>query len=207
MSDYGTAQETFWAEDFGQEYIDRNVDDGLLRAKLAFFAQLLKHTGPLGSVIELGANVGLNLRALKLLAPALRLEAVEINPRAAEALRQGNVSCVHETTLLGFRPERPADLAFTMGVLIHIAPEALPQAYDALHASSARYILVAEYYSPKPVNIPYRGHQDRLFKRDFAGELLDRFPDLALVHYGFLYHRDPYFPLDDINWFLLEKRV
>ena len=182
------------------------MDEALLRAKLAFFARLLQRTGALGSAIELGANVGLNLRALKLLVPALRLEAVEINAQAAEALRQSNVACVHQTTLLGFRPEHPADLAFTMGVLIHVVPEALPQAYDALHASSTRFIMVGEYYNPKPVSIPYRGHQDRLFKRDFAGELLDRFPDLALVDYGFLYHRDPHFPQDDITWFLLEKR-
>ena len=206
MSDFSTEQERFWAEDFGQEYIGRNMDEALLRAKLAFFARLLQRTGALGSAIELGANVGLNLRALKLLVPALRLEAVEINAQAAEALRQSNVACVHQTTLLGFRPEHPADLAFTMVVLIHVAPEALPQAYDALHASSTRFIMVGEYYNPKPVSIPYRGHQDRLFKRDFAGELLDRFPDLALVDYGFLYHRDPHFPQDDITWFLLEKR-
>ena len=63
-----------------------------------------------------------------------------------------------------------------------------------------------EYYSPTPVEIVYRGHSDRLFKRDFAGEMLDRFADLKLVDYGFDYHRDPVFSLGDINWFLLEKQ-
>ena len=52
----------------------------------------------------------------------------------------------------------------------------------------------------------YRGHSQRLFKRDFAGEMLDRFPDLTLVDYGFAYHRDANFPQDDTTWFLLEKR-
>lgn len=28
---------------------------------------------------------------------------------------------------------------------------------------------------------------------------------LKLVNYGFVYHRDNYFPLDDMNWFLMEK--
>ena len=46
----------------------------------------------------------------------------------------------------------------------------------------------------------------KLFKRDFAGELLDAFPSLDLVDYGFVYHRDPNFPQDDMNWFLLEKK-
>jgi spore coat polysaccharide biosynthesis protein SpsF len=44
-----------------------------------------------------------------------------------------------------------------------------------------------------------------LFKRDFAGDLLDRFPGLVLVDYGFVYHRDKAFPQDDMTWFLLEK--
>ena len=65
---------------------------------------------------------------------------------------------------------------------------------------------IAEYYNPTPVEVKYRGHDGRLFKRDFAGEMLDRFPDLKLVDYGFNYHRDHNFPQDDGNWFLLEKR-
>jgi hypothetical protein len=52
--------------------------------------------------------------------------------------------------------------------------------------------------------VPYRGNQERLFKRDFAGELMDRH-GLKLVNYGFAYHRDNYHPQDDITWFLLEK--
>ena len=71
--------------------------------------------------------------------------------------------------------------------------------------ASNRYILIGEYYNPTPVTINYRGHDDRLFKRDFAGEMLDKHRNLKLVDYGFLYHRDNYFDQDDINWFLLEK--
>ena len=35
--------------------------------------------------------------------------------------------------------------------------------------------------------------------------MLDRFDDLKLADYGFVYRRDLLFPQDDINWFLLEK--
>jgi spore coat polysaccharide biosynthesis protein SpsF len=45
----------------------------------------------------------------------------------------------------------------------------------------------------------------RLWKRDFAGEMLDRFPDLKVVDYGFVWRRDPIAPMDDITWVLLEK--
>jgi pseudaminic acid biosynthesis-associated methylase len=91
------------------------------------------------------------------------------------------------------------------GVLIHINPDMLESVYAKLYDSSNKYILIAEYYNPTPVSISYRGHNDRLFKRDFAGEMLDKYNDLRLTDYGFLYHRDNYFLQDDINWFLLEK--
>ncbi|WP_201246125.1 pseudaminic acid biosynthesis-associated methylase [Halochromatium salexigens] len=112
---------------------------------------------------------------------------------------------IHHTSILDFSPEKPVDLTLIKGVLIHIAPEQLAGVYDKLYQSSKRYILIAEYYNQTPVSIPYRGHQDRLFKRDFAGEMLDRFPDLQLIDYGFVYHRDPMFPQDDITWFLLQR--
>jgi spore coat polysaccharide biosynthesis protein SpsF len=92
------------------------------------------------------------------------------------------------------------------GVLIHIGPSELPRVYDLTHRASARFICIAEYYNPTPVTITYRGRGNRLFKRDFAGEMLERFPDLRLVDYGFAYRRDPVFPQDDITWFLLEKK-
>jgi spore coat polysaccharide biosynthesis protein SpsF len=45
-----------------------------------------------------------------------------------------------------------------------------------------------------------------LFKRDFAGEIMERHPQMQLVDYGFSYRRDPNFPQDDITWFLMERR-
>ena len=93
----------------------------------------------------------------------------------------------------------------TLGVLIHLDPSALPDAYDTLFHNSRRYVLVCEYYNPSPMTVPYRGHSERLYKRDFAGELMDRHPSLQLVDYGFLYRRDPLFPADDTSWFLMRK--
>jgi pseudaminic acid biosynthesis-associated methylase len=93
------------------------------------------------------------------------------------------------------------------GVLIHINPAELPQVYDKLVSATGRYLLVAEYYNPVPVDILYRGHSDRLFKRDFAGEIMDRHVQMKLLDYGFVYHRDPQFPDDDFTWFLMEKCI
>lgn len=203
---FATKQEEFWAGEFGAEYIGRNASPELLAANLSFFATALRRAGRVSSCFELGANIGMNLRALRLLYPHIRLRAAEINPEAAAILREeiGDAN-VFVGSILDCDVVPPADLALVKGVLIHIAPEVLPDVYAKLYHASARFILVGEYYNPVPVAIPYRGHDDRLFKRDFAGELLAAYPDLRLVDYGFAYRRDPAFPQDDITWFLLEK--
>ena len=114
---------------------------------------------------------------------------------------------VFHSSILDFDADVKFDLSFIKGVLIHINPDELPDVYKKLVASCGRYLLVAEYYNPSPVGIPYRGHNDRLFKRDFAGEILDLYPEMTLIDYGFVYHKDPKFPQDDINWFLMERQA
>jgi len=203
---FATEQESFWAGEFGDDYTQRNVGAQWVASNLALFGKILARTEGVGSVLELGANLGLNLRALRQLLPQAQFSAVEINARAVRELKKLGGIKVHHTSILDFQSPRPADLVVIKGVLIHLNPDKLPQVYDLMHAASARYICLAEYYNPSPVAIPYRGHTDRLFKRDFAGELMKRHRDLRLVDYGFVYHADPNQPQDDITWFLLEKR-
>lgn len=205
---YLTPQESFWAGEFGSEYIGRNESMQLHASNLNFFTKALKQAGRISSVIEFGANVGMNLRALQLLYPGILEYGVEINPDAAAQLRshigQDNV---YEGSIFNYEVAHQVDLSLIKGVLIHINPDMLPVVYEKLYASSRRFVLVCEYYNPSPVAISYRGHTDRLFKRDFAGEMMDAYPDLKLVDYGFAYRRDPAFPQDDITWFLMEKGV
>lgn len=203
---FKTDQEAFWAGEFGTEYIGRNQGDQLLASNLDFFAKALRATRDLGSCIEFGANIGMNIKAIKLLYPGVDASGIEINGDAARELGEVIPSAqVYNQSILDFTPSRTYDLTLIKGVLIHLNPDVLPDVYDKLVAACGRYLLVAEYYNPAPVAIPYRGHTDRLFKRDFAGEIMDRHPALKLVDYGFAYRRDPSFPQDDITWFLMEK--
>ncbi len=204
---FKTEQEAFWAGEFGSDYIRRNISDKLLASNLSFFSKALNSARNVGGCIEFGANVGMNLSALKLLYPEQEQHAIEINADAVTELRKIIPSeRVHQTSILEFIPSRTWDLVLIKGVLIHIHPDWLPTVYDALHRSTGRYLLVCEYYNPTPVSVSYRGHIDRLFKRDFCGELLDRYNDLELIDYGFTYRRDPNFPQDDVTWFLMEMR-
>jgi len=201
-----TEQELFWQGQFGDDYVGRNRDERLAASNLSLFSEALSMSGEVGSVLELGANIGMNLRALRMLYPGASLRGLEINPTAAQELRSAIGSeNVIEGSILDDVELGVSDLVLIKGVLIHIAPAQLADVYDVLVRSTRRLILVCEYYNPTPVEVSYRGFQDKLFKRDFAGELIDRHPSLRLVNYGFRYHRDPSFPLDDVTWFLLEK--
>jgi pseudaminic acid biosynthesis-associated methylase len=204
MTKFKTEQEQFWAESFGDEYSARNVGDKWVANNTALFAKVLAHTKTVNSVIEFGANIGLNLHAIRRLLPSVALSAVEINNKAVEELKLIDDIEVYAQSILDFVPNTQYDFVLIKGVLIHINPDNIAQLYDLLHKSSKCYICVAEYYNPSPVEVTYRGHKNKLFKRDFAGEMLDRFDDLRLVDYGFVYHRD-LFPQDDTTWFLLEK--
>jgi pseudaminic acid biosynthesis-associated methylase len=206
MKLYKTEQEVFWSGEFGNDYVERNRLKKFLPGRLALFSKILAHASSVDSVIEFGSNIGLNMHALSKLLPNAELSAIEINEKAVSELKKMKGLKVYHGSILDFEPDYPRDMAFTAGVLIHIAPEMLTSVYDSLYQSTKRYICVIEYYNPKPVELDYRGHRGKLFKRDFAGELLDRFESLQLIDYGFVYHRDYNFVLGDPTWFLLEKR-
>jgi spore coat polysaccharide biosynthesis protein SpsF len=201
-----TEQEEFWLGDFGDKYIDRNRNKELLASNISLFKSILSRTGKIYSVLEFGCNIGMNLKSIKSLLPEVKLVGIEINKKAVDELRSSGIAKVIHGSVLDVEIDRSFDLTLVKTVLIHINPEKLDKVYSRLYEFSDKYICIAEYYNPLPVEINYRGHNDKLFKRDFAGELMKKYPDLELVDYGFIYHNDPIFPQDDINWFLLKKK-
>ena len=201
-----TIQEEFWAGEFGDDYIARNKSDALLAANLALFSDIMRVTGPISSVLELGCNVGMNLKALDLLDSKLLKAGFDINESAISQLKSEKPNFDVKTgSIIEDLATEAVDLTFTKGVLIHINPDYLEAVYANLYEKSNKYICVIEYYNPSPVSITYRGHDDRLFKRDFCGDLLNKYSDLELVDYGFYYRRDPVFQQDDMTWFLMKK--
>lgn len=205
MNKYKTEQEYFWAGAFGDEYVERNRSARLLASNIVFFSKIISQTAGVQSLIEFGANIGMNLHAFRALLPDGDLSAVEINERAVKELKKIDKLTVYPQSMFDFVPHRTWDMVVIKGVLIHINPDMLDYVYKLLYDSSGKYVCIAEYYNPTPVEVVYRGHTGVLFKRDFAGDMLNKFPDLKLVDYGFSYHRDNNFPQDDITWFLMEK--
>lgn len=202
---YLTEQEAFWAGEFGIDYLKRNQGEEMIRQNINLFSKILTFAPDVKSIVELGCNIGMNLAALKRISADFKLRGYEINAEASKLAQEQGVGEIINTTIINpLSNEATFDLAFTKGVLIHISPDHLEKVYENLVALSHRYILVSEYYNPSPDRVTYRGHEDRLFKRDFAGELMDKY-HLKLIAYGFNYRRDNYIPGDDCTWFLLEK--
>lgn len=201
---FKTAQEDFWASNFGKEYTERN---GYCKipSRIAIFADVFKKTEDVTSILELGANVGSNVLAIKALKPDAKFTAVEINKQAYDQLKKiENVEAINQS-ILNFEPQKQWDFVFTSGVLIHICPDELCNVYETIYKASKKYIWICEYYNPTPVEIEYRGISGKLFKRDFVGEMLKKYSDLVLLDYKFTYHGDYNFPHDDSTWFLLKK--
>ena len=199
-------QEVLWAGEFGKEYIARNKGPNIAASALGFMARCLSKAPGVRSVLELGANIGINLDGIGHLYPEATQTAVEINPEACRVLRKVQKREVFQQSLLDFNPNgRLWDLVLVKGVLIHIAPEYIGQAYQVINQCSRRYALVAEYFNPTPASVFYRGHDLALWKRDFAAELMDQCDGWECIDYGFTWNRDP-MPQDDITWFLLERR-
>lgn len=208
-SDQTTPQIEFWRGEFGNDYAERNLaSHSQLAARLAMWSDILKPVvGKMpNSILEVGCNLGINLRTLSALSSAT-LMGVEPNDKARAILLRDGI--LQPENLRGGVaqsidfPDGVADLTFTSGVLIHIHPDHLLAACREIHRCSRRYIACIEYFADKPEMIPYRGHDDRLFKRDFGGYWMDNFPDLTVLGYGFAWKRTT--NLDNLTWWLFEK--
>ena len=198
-------QEKFWSGKFGDNYINRNKSKKLKKNTDHFFEKIFKDKKiKLSNIIELGANIGNNLESLGKIFKNTRLFAVEINNKACEILKKKKPHInVVNSDIETLNIDTKFDLVLVKGVLIHINPKQLNKIYKKIHNLSKKYILIAEYYNPNPVKLTYRGKTNKLFKRDFAGEMIKKHK-LKLLDYGFSYRFDK-FPQDDITWFLLKK--
>jgi spore coat polysaccharide biosynthesis protein SpsF len=202
----------WWAGPDGDRYVGRNADPELVDANRRFFMRVFRnvhHESQPYRVIEFGANIGLNIQALRRSSWFGRASftAVEVNKDACAKLRTV-ADTVFEMSALD--PEMPwglgYELAISKGFLIHISPADLPKAYAALYEASSRFILICEYFSRQRTMIEYRGQPNLLWKADFAAELLAAYPDLTLIDYGFGSKLDPLIRQDDVTWYVFEKK-
>jgi pseudaminic acid biosynthesis-associated methylase len=198
-----------WKGKFGNQYINRNQwADWKMEQGATVFRRMLNIVS-VNSILEVGSNIGINLRLLNnIFGDQAKLFAVEPNQMAFEQLKnQTDVKLEGVWNCDAFQlplEDNSIDLVFTKGVLIHIAPDDLLRAASEIVRVARRYVLCVEYFSQTPVEIPYRGRNELLFKRDFGAFYLEHFPELRWIDYGFLWQEE-FSMIDNQNWWLFEK--
>lgn len=186
----------FWSGDEGKAYTARNRVDWAKR--VPFWQHILDATNA-QSFLEVGANAGWNLQALKSLSKEATMTGVDLNEDALrETLAKGfDVEVMQGYQVAEFFGAGACELAFTCGVLIHVPPEDLTQTMAAIRDVSSQYVLAVEYDSPIAQPIEYRGRPGLLWKRPYGKLYQDM--GLSLVESGAAQG------FDDCTYWLLER--
>ena len=178
-----------WAGAFGDDYTARNWHAG--EGRDVFWSDLLARYPRTHPILEIGCNVGANLRWTGGWGVDVNLQAV-----MQAAKLPGVIALWASGTALPF-PAEWADLVFTSGVLIH-QKDPLPMMREAIRVSR-RYVLAIEYAATRTTEVKYRGEWGRLWKRNFGKMYADM--GLRMLDTDFL-GRPAW---DDMTYWLMEK--
>ncbi len=193
--------ENLWSGAFGDAYAKRNRNAGLRRAQ--FWTEFLSQF-PVQSVLEIGCNLGGNLRWLAASLQPNNIYGVDVNRHALQQLRETLPdirAILAQARALPFGDGR-FELVFTMGVLIHQPEVTLPVVMAEAVRCSGRFILCGEYFADSTTEIAYRGQPGALFKRNYGALYQQMFPTLQLRAKGFLGREQGW---DDVTYWVFEK--
>jgi pseudaminic acid biosynthesis-associated methylase len=193
--------EALWSGQFGDEYVERNARAAEKRA--GFWQMILADLQP-RRALEVGCNLGANLRWIAEATGAENTYGIDVNQKALErvhATLPGVNAILSPARELPFR-DRWFDLVFTMGVLIHQPESTLPLVMSEIVRCSRRYVLCGEYHAEETTEVAYRGQEGALFKRDYGRIYQELFPELKLHKQGFL---GPEEGFDDVTYWVFQK--
>ena len=186
-----TKQMEEWSGKFGEEYTDRNYMSPEEFNKLCLSRIGVSRTEQideflydleLGNILEVGCNISNQLLLLQKRG-FKNLYGIELNWSAVEKSKERTkgIDIIQGSAFdIPFK-DAYFDLVFTSAVLIHISPRDINDVLDEIHRCTKKYIWGSEYFSEDYVKVNYRGHNELLWKTNFAKLYLDRFPDLKLV--------------------------
>jgi pseudaminic acid biosynthesis-associated methylase len=193
--------EQLWSGSFGDEYVDRNAS---FDSREPFWRELLTEY-PCNRVLEVGCNLGGNLEWVAKFRSPENVFGIDVNRKALALLRERVPGVNGVWSPARDLPFRDAwfELVFSMGVLIHQPESTLALVMNEMVRCSRRFVLCGEYHADAVVEVPYRGEEGALFKRDYGRLFVDLFPQLRVVQTGFL-GRDVGW--DDVTWWLFQKQ-
>jgi len=200
-------QHEFWKDEYASDYIKKNTSFNHAKGVMCW-KQILQKADNVESLLECGSNIGRNIGFLTEVLPEAQKSIIEISPEAYKIVTDKHrlKSSFNGTILQSDFPLSSFDLAFTIGVLIHIPPDDLLENMKKIYSYSKQYVLAGEYFNRTPVMIEYQGKKNKLFKQDFGKLYMENF-NLKLVDYGFLWgHLYDDAGFDDITYWLFEKK-
>ena len=193
--------EELWAGKFGQDYVERNR--AAANGRDAFWKPFLERH-PVREVLEVGCNIGANVRWIAAVLPPANVHGIDVNVEALQSLSVAVPGVQVARAAARHLPYGDArfDLVFTAGVLIHQPEEALAQVMSEIVRCSRRYVLAIEYFSLQTQEVFYRGQEGALFKRDYGRLYRERHPELKEVETGRLGRPEGW---DDVTYWLFTK--
>lgn len=189
---FDTPQAREWDGNFGREYNERNRFSpaeydatyvskyGITRTELN--QRFLNAIPRDASILEVGCNLGNQLLMLQQMG-FTNLHGIDVQRDIVNEPQKRLPSAILKqgSALQIPYPDMSFDLVFTSALLIHIAPTDLLTALTEIHRCSKTWIWGLEYFAPELTEVPYRGHQNLLWKTDYVRLYLETFPDLELV--------------------------
>jgi len=217
-----TQQLVTWTSEFGATYTNRNpMTIDLMDRELGEYcgcgrkSDLFRQFLPVeristGKMLEVGSNIGMQLKIFQTVNPGLELYGLDPMEYAIEKGRSlfSDIKFTHASAFEIPFEDNYFDVVMTNTVLIHIHPDDLPKALSEIHRVCKRFIHFHEYYTDNITEVNYHGHVNLLWKMNFIQRYLDTFPDLSFVDVRYLHYQDPIDnkPLiDQVG--LLEKQI
>lgn len=183
-----TQQADVWNGEFGRKYIERHPEtaagfDAFRRevqygeTQTELFERTIGHLDRSSRILEVGTNIGLQLRILREMGFE-NLYGIDVHEYAVRRCRREapELNVVEGDALdIPFKDDF-FDLVFTNETLVTIPPEHVERAMDEIVRCSRRCIWGLEHYDDEYTEIEYRGRDEMLWKTDFPGMYLDRYP-------------------------------
>ncbi|WP_299809985.1 pseudaminic acid biosynthesis-associated methylase [uncultured Roseibium sp.] len=189
---YETSQERVWSGSHGYRYVVHHANENWLETRVPTWEMLLESMPDVQSVLEMGCNIGANLKALRHLRPELAISGVEINKPAVDMLLADGFDGVRQGSIIDIELDQKFDLVFTRGVLIHINPDKLEQTMKNMAAHSNKYVLIYEHFDHEVTELEHYSRrvpekeagQGYQYWRDFSGLFHSFHPDWEIVREG-----------------------
>lgn len=210
---YSTPQERVWNSEHGFRYVVHHMTEDWKVSRVPIWEKLIQNVLDCQSILEMGCNIGANLKAIRYLNPSIALSGIEINPHAVEILKEENFHEIFCGSIIDFDTTKTYDLVFSRGVLIHINPEKLHNVMRNMVKHARKYVMIFEHYSPtliQPAGYARRvkgseANEGYQFWQDYSGIFHDLYPEWNIVREGVNATPDKKPKQGDLHWTIFKR--